>query len=100
VFDHPDWDLPDALRPDVQVEEEAQEDQPDEEEEPEGDPALALADDERREEPEPVGQPRRPKPTADLLGWLPAVRLTNEQRQTLKIVVWVRNSPPYFQDLC
>jgi hypothetical protein len=89
IFDHPDWDLPDALRPEQlapepQVEEEVNLEAPEDADE-EQDLALQQADDgEVAVEPEPVGEPRRPRPTANLLGWSPAERLTNEQRQALE----------------
>jgi hypothetical protein len=87
VFDHPDWDLPDALMPQQQ----APEPQPEEEEpagqedaDKEGHPALELADDgEAVVEVAAPAEHRRPRPTANLLGWSPAERLANEQRQAL-----------------
>jgi hypothetical protein len=55
------------------------------EDQEEGDPALENADDgEHQPEPVLVGEPRRPRPTANLLGWSPAERLTDEQRQALE----------------
>jgi hypothetical protein len=69
------WDKPEDLRPEEAVDEDI-EDQEEEEEQDE-----AVPEEKRRmEAPEAV----RPMPTANLLGWSPAVRLTNEQRQVLE----------------
>ena len=71
------WNLPNALRPEVIPEEDAYED-----EEP-----GEVDDDAIHPEERPDRRDRgrdEIRPTANLLGWGPAVRLTNEQRQILK----------------
>jgi hypothetical protein len=86
IFDYPDWDLPDALCPEQLAPEPAVEEPDEEDDQEESDPALEQADDgpHHREELEPTGEPRRPRLTANLLGWSPAERLSNEQRQALE----------------
>jgi hypothetical protein len=65
------WDMPEDLRPAEEVEEQEDEEERDE----------AVPEEERHDfVPEAV----RPLPIANLLGWSPAVRLTNEQRQVLE----------------
>jgi hypothetical protein len=68
------WDMPDDLRPEEEIDEEVED-----EEEEEIDEAIPEV-----ERHEGVPEAVRPLPTANLLGWSPAVRLTNEQRQVLE----------------
>lgn len=74
-----DWNLPDELQP---LEIVAPEEAPEEEEEGEEHQDEALPEEEREE----IAHAERPRnlPTANLLGWGPAVKLTTEQRQTLE----------------
>jgi hypothetical protein len=70
------WDLPDDLRPEPlipQVEDEVEEEQWN------GDEAISL-----EERGQVHLEARGLSPTANLLGWAPSVRLTNEQRRMIE----------------
>lgn len=66
------WNMPEELRPEEEAPDDIDEDEPQDE---------AIPDEERVAE---APEAQEPLPTANLLGWSPAVCLTNDQRQILE----------------